>query len=299
MQEFPTLKTVVIPGYEVTYNEKGSSLKLFYESVQFFNFIKKEHGFIDEIIEDHNIDILVSDNRYGLWSKKVKSIIVTHQLYVKAPFGEKLAHNKIEKLIANFDECWIPDVEGKNNLSGDLSHLKPFNHPHQFIGPLSRFSSLRDLRNEKRSNLKIENEYDIIAILSGPEPQRTIFEKMVLEQIEQNNLKAVVVRGLPNKESEVRSQKSEVLVFNHLNTTDFLNYILKSEMVVCRAGYTSIMDLTALNKKAILVPTPGQTEQEYLANYHHKKGNFIAQKQSEFDLKGGLETISFIIKEKS
>ncbi len=294
-QEFPALKTVVVTGYEVSYGEKGSSLKLFYESIQFFNFIKKEHGFIDSIIEEYKIDMIVSDNRYGLWSKKVKSIIITHQLYVKSPLGEKIAHKKIEKLISNFDECWIPDAEGEPNLSGDLSHLKPFNHPHKYIGPLSRFSNnelvtlsiFEGRKNVSRSEQTFE--YDIIAILSGPEPQRTIFEKMVLEQIEKYNLKAVVVLGKPQYSTPTTQHST--LIFNHLPTEDFLKYIAKSKVVVCRAGYSSIMDLAALGKQAILVPTPGQTEQEYLAEYHLKQGNFYTQNQSEFELKVGLDKI--------
>ncbi|MDB4534278.1 glycosyltransferase [Vicingaceae bacterium] len=277
-QEFPELKIIVIPGYEVSYDEKGSYLKLFYESIQFFNFIKKEHDFIDEIIEENTIDLIVSDNRYGLWSKKVKSIIITHQLFVKTPLGEKLAHKKIEKLISNFTECWIPDEEGESNLSGDLSHLKPFGYPHKFIGPLSRFSK-GQLNNPEKF------EYDIIAILSGPEPQRTIFENLVLEQIKINELKAVVVRGLPKEKQELSIDNSKVKIFNHLSTEKFLEYIERSKIVVCRAGYTSIMDLSTLDKKGILVPTPGQTEQEYLAEYHLNKGNFYSQKQGVFDLK--------------
>lgn len=290
-QEFPLLKTVTIPGYEVSYGEKGSSLKLFYESVKFFNFIKEEHTVIDQIIEENNIDLLVSDNRYGLWSNKVKSIIITHQLYIKAPFGEKIAHQKIEKLIANFDECWIPDVEGSSNLSGDLAHSKRFKHPHKFIGPLSRLSSKNDVI------LSGVEEYGVIAILSGPEPQRTVFEELVFKEIKRNNLKAVVVRGLPSSNEQLKIDNEELTVYNHLPTDELLTYIQKSRVVVCRAGYSSIMDLSVLNKKAILVPTPGQTEQEYLAKYHSNQGNFYSQKQSKFDLEKGLiETERFVPK---
>jgi len=270
-QEFPELQTVVIPGYEVNYGEKGSSIKLFYESVKFFNFIKKEKQFIDRIVEDNNIDMIVSDNRYGLYSEKVESIIVTHQLYVKAPIGESVAHKKIEQLLAKFDEVWIPDYEGENNLSGDLAHLKPFNQKHKFIGPLSRF---------EKPEGKPTIEYDVCAIISGPEPQRSIFEELVLEQIEKHHLKAVVVRGLPNDNS-----KEDGLIFNHLPTKQLQDYILKSKTVVCRAGYSSIMDLDSLGKKALLVPTPGQTEQEYLAQYHDSKQQLLVQQQKEFDLK--------------
>lgn len=280
-QEFPKLKTVVIPGYEVTYGEKGSSLKLFYESVKFFKFIKEEHSFIDKIIEENNIDVLVSDNRYGLWSKKIKSILITHQLYVNAALGETIVHQKIEKLIGNFDECWVPDVAGKVNLSGNLSHLHPIKVTHKFIGYLSRFP-VSDL------TIPIKEEYDAIAIISGPEPQRTLFEKLVFKEIERNKLKAIVVRGLPGDHSELKAQNYTAKVFNHLASPLLEEYILKSKVVICRAGYSSIMDLVALRKSALLIPTPGQTEQEYLANYHLNQGNFHSQKQANFDLEKGL-----------
>ena len=275
-QEFPQLKTVGVPGYEIEYGEKGSSIKLFYESVKFYNFIKKEKQFIDAFLVDNKIDMIISDNRYGLYSDKVESIIVTHQLYPKAPIGEKIAHKKIEKLLSNFDEVWIPDYEEENNLSGDLSHLKPFMHLHKFIGPLSRFEKPKE---------QPEMEYDVCAIISGPEPQRTIFEKLILDQIETNNLKAIVVRGFPKENEEFGMKNSELKMFNHLPTKDMQDYILKSKLVVCRSGYSSIMDLAILGKKALLVPTPGQTEQEYLADYHKKGQQLLVQKQSELDLK--------------
>lgn len=288
-QEFPELKTVVIPGYKVTYNEQGSSFKLFCESIRFYNFIKTEHQFVDDIITENSIDIIISDNRYGLWSKKIKSIIITHQLFVKAPLASQVAHKKIGQLIANFDECWVPDTEGTPNLSGDLSHLKTFKFPHRFIGPLSRFSLLQ----EDRNNITTD-EYDVLAILSGPEPQRTVFEKMIIEQLEQNNLKGVVVRGLPNcaPRTAEGSNNDNIKEYNHLSTKEFLTYFQKCKVVVCRAGYSSIMDLSALAKRAILVPTPGQTEQEYLAKYHFEQGNFYSQKQNEFDLLKGIEAVA-------
>ncbi len=284
-QEFPQLKTVVIPGYEVTYGKKENALKLFYESVQFFNFIKKENTFIDAIIEELNIDTIISDNRYGLWSKKVQSIIITHQLYVKAPIGETIAHKKIAQLIGKFDQCWIPDVEGPVNLSGDLSHLKPFKYRHHFIGSLSRFNTKINLKSITPSRAE---EYDVMAIISGPEPQRSIFEKMILEQVQNNKLKAVIVRGLPSVNEELQLEYPGLKIFNHLSTENFIEYIQKSKIVVCRGGYSSIMDLIALRKEAILVPTPGQTEQEYLADHHFKEGNFYTQKQSDFNLAKAL-----------
>ena len=284
-QEFPELKTIVIPGYEVTYDEQGSFFKLFTESLRFNNYIKVEYGLIDSIIEEHNIDLLISDNRYGLWSKKVKSILITHQIFPKVPAGSLIAHKKIEQLISNFDECWIPDVEGTPNLSGDLSHLKSISHNHKFIGPLSRF---------EKTTTEFDVDYDVCAILSGPEPQRTIFEKILIEQLENSNLNAVIVRGLPLENEEIKIKNEELKSFNHLPTKELYQYIQKSKVVVCRAGYSSIMDLAVLGKKALLVATPGQTEQEYLAEYHFEKNSFYTQKQSEFNLQTGLiETESF------
>lgn len=287
-QEFPELSTIIIPGYEITYGEKGSSFKLFCESVRFYNFIKKEHQILKKVLEENNIDVIISDNRYGLWNKKVKSIIITHQLYVKTPFGGYLAHKKIHGLLAKFDDCWIPDIQNQPHLSGDLAHLKPIKFAHRFIGPLSRFSEKELGYNKIDSSLGDENgckeEYDILAIFSGPEPQRTIFEQIILKQLEASDLKAVVVRGLPNADTKIVSSNSNISIFNHLNTSAFFEYFQKSKAVICRAGYSSIMDLVVLKKRAILVPTPGQTEQEYLAKYHFKKGNFYMQNQRDINL---------------
>ena len=280
----------------MTYSDKGNFFQLFGESVRFYLAIKKEHQLIEKIVEENNIDFIISDNRYGLWSKKVKSIIITHQLFVKTPVGSFFANQKIEKLINNFDECWIPDVENEPNLSGDLSHQKNIKFSHRFIGPLSRFSTTERSPKKEGCGGVIE-EYDVIVIISGPEPQRTIFENLILEQLKNSQLKAVVVRGLPNKikgtgdkgqgtkDKEVRKG---INIFNHLKTEELQDFILNSKWVVARSGYSTIMDLVALGKKAILIPTPGQTEQEYLAKYHFEQGNFYTQKQSELDLLKGL-----------
>ncbi len=282
-QEFPNLPTITIPGYEVTYDEKGSFYKLLIEGVKFYQFIKKEHQLLEKIINENNIDVVISDNRYGLWSDKVKSILITHQLFIKAPLGETLVHKKIHGLIEKFDDCWIPDIEGKPNLSGDLAHLTTFKHPHRFIGALSRFLSL----NPKQPNV-IKEDVDVCAILSGPEPQRTIFEKLITKQLVNSRLNAVLVRGLPDSKEELNIENARLKVINHLKTKELHGLIQKSKVIVCRAGYSSIMDLFALSKKAILVPTPGQTEQEYLAKHHQEQGNFCIQTQSAFDLQKGM-----------
>lgn len=306
-QEFPTLTFLELKGYEVEYPKSDSmTLKILLQLPKINTAIKEEHLWLAKIIDKHQIDIVVSDNRYGLWSNKVKSILITHQIFVKAPFGEWMIEQILKRHFDNFDEIWIPDVEGENNLSGDLSHKKSLTDKFKFIGLLSRFSnkivtsSVPPFSGTYREDDNFE--FDFIAILSGPEPQRTIFENIILKQVENSNLKGILVRGLPqntcyselveeDKNTLRQAQcdsNSKLKVFNHLETDEFLHYLQKSRVVISRSGYSTIMDLAALGKKAILVPTPGQTEQEYLAKYHFKKGLFYTQKQSEFDLENIL-----------
>jgi len=281
-QEFSNLTFIDLKGYEVVYPKSGSmALKMLLQLPKINTAIKKEHLWLAKIIDEHQIDLVVSDNRYGLWSKKVKSILITHQIFVKAPIGEWMIEQILKRHFNNFDEIWIPDVDGENNLSGDLSHKKPLLDKFKFIGVLSRFA--------ERKIIDTNTEFDFMAVLSGPEPQRTIFENIILKQVENSNLKGILVRGIPEDNSECKMQNAELKVFNHLETDEFLHYLQKSKVVISRSGYSTIMDLAVSGKKAILVPTPGQTEQEYLADYHFKEGHFYSQIQHEFDLVKAIE----------
>ncbi|MCB9336361.1 MAG: glycosyl transferase family 28 [Flavobacteriales bacterium] len=288
-KEFPQLQFIPLKGYDIEYSEKGSMItKMLLQLPKIKKAIEDEHLWLDQIIDKYSIDMVVSDNRYGLWTKKVESVLMTHQLFIKAPTGEWLLEKIVKKYLNNFDEVWIPDVEDEDNLSGELSHKKTLPLNYRFIGILSRFSTYLQTQNIETE------EYDFIAILSGPEPQRTIFENIILKQLENTDFKGILVRGLPEEKLELKIENSELKVFNHLEIEEFLKCIQKSKVVICRSGYSSLMDLTVLSKKAILVPTPGQTEQEYLAQYLSKKGNFITQKQSEFDLEKGLNELKLL-----
>lgn len=292
--EFPELPFIDLKGYEVAYSKKGWMIsKMMSQLPKIKKAIDQEHLWLNNIIDEHNIDMVVSDNRYGLWNKKVTSILITHQIFMKAPTGEWLIEKLLKKYLDNFDEVWIPDVAGDDNLSGDLSHKKPLPANYKFIGILSRFSNKivtsSVLRNEKTYREVDSFNFDFMAILSGPEPQRTIFENIILQQVSTTNLKGVLVRGLPNSNEKLKIENSEILIFNHLETEEFLNCLHKSKVVISRSGYSTIMDLVVLDKKALLVPTPGQTEQEYLADYHQEKGRFYAQEQKYFDLEKALQ----------
>ena len=287
-KEFPELQYIVFPGYNLNYPEKGSmAFKMFLSApIILFSFIR-EHKILKKIIKKNKIDAVISDNRYGLWNKQIPCIIMTHQILVKTPDNIKLFKKilfKINKFyINNYDELWIPDFEGEINLSGDLSHKYKISKATYFIEPLSRF-------NEYKSKVDISEKpcYDVLVMLSGPEPQRTILEENILKQLKETKLKGVVVRGITEK-SEHYNFTENIKVFSHLESDELINYILRSKIIICRPGYSSIMDLTALGKKAIFIPTPGQTEQEYLAQRFLNKKIFYSVKQKYFNLLNAIE----------
>ncbi|NOU39271.1 MAG: glycosyltransferase [Ferruginibacter sp.] len=256
-------------------------LKILSQIFSIKNKIKKENIWLQNIIDDHNIDIVISDNRFGLHSKKAHCIFITHQLAIKTGFAlsniivQKINYNYINK----YNECWVPDDGGKNNLAGELSH--PQNMPSvlvKYIGILSRF--------KKEEIIK---KYDLLILLSGPEPQRSIFEKILLKQLENLPLKIVLVRGLPNDKKTVILKNVEI--YNHLSSSDLNKIILQSEIIIARSGYTTIMDLATLAAKAIFVPTPGQTEQEYLAGYLFLNKLSISKTQANFNIENALQEI--------
>ncbi|MBL0343366.1 MAG: hypothetical protein IPP71_22395 [Bacteroidetes bacterium] len=175
-REFPALKFVDIPGYQFVYPEKGSmAVSILRQLPNFLISIKNEHAILAELIETHHITHVISDNRYGLYSNKVKSVFITHQIKIKSSrslwFLEPILFHANKKRIEKFDELWIPDEPLPNNLSGTLSDSAGINIPVKHIGILSRFKELTQ---------PIEKVYDVIALLSGPEPQRTILEKNYL-----------------------------------------------------------------------------------------------------------------------
>ena len=279
-QEFPELQFIVFNGYPITYPASGAmTFKMLLSAPKILAGIKEEHRTLDSIIDKHSIDVVISDNRYGCYSKKVKSIFITHQVMIKAPFGEKLLHKLVLNYIGRYNECWVPDVAGNDNLSGDLSHKYPLPANTFFIGGLSRF---------EKQNATSENKYDVMAVISGPEPQRSIFEKMVLEQLEKTDLKALVVCGKTENASGMITKKN-IQIVNHLKADAFRDAALSSAVILSRSGYSTIMDLAALNKKAIFIPTPGQTEQEYLAKLFMKKGIAFFQEQEEFELLAAMK----------
>ena len=187
--------------------------------------------------------------------------------------------------ISKFDECWIPDASGSINLAGELRHGDiPENAV--YIGSLSRFS----MNTEKTSGL-------MLIILSGPEPQRSMLEKILEKQLSVYPGKVCIVRGMPGEKAKP-ADSAKVQWYNHLPAKDLQELMSAAELVICRSGYTTVMDLVKMQKKAILVPTPGQPEQEYLAVYLMQQQLFLSEQQDDLDLQSALQKaaiFSFIL----
>jgi len=168
--------------------------------------------------------------------------------------------------IHRYNECWIPDLAGNENFSGDLSHRYPLPDNAHFIGILSRFQQLK--------NIIPNYTYQTVMVLSGPEPQRTIFEEQLTEKFSKDAAKSLMIQGLPQKK-QTSLQVGSLTKVSHLSTQEMASILTGAKKIIARSGYSTIMDLQTLDclSKAILVPTPGQTEQIYLAELHKKRRN--------------------------
>lgn len=281
-EEFPLLPFLPLKGYRIRYSKKGLAAKLILQIPSILRSIREENNWLKEQIRTHRFEAVISDNRYGLWNENAFSVFITHQLRIKNSLGkpgEDLLQKWNYRLINKFDECWIPDKEGENNLAGALSHPSKLpSIPIKFIGPLSRFKNL---------NIDIETDH-LLVILSGPEPQRTIFENKIIEEIVNYPGTATIVRGLPGERNIIPSTNT-IHFYNHLATDDLNKEMMKAEFIIGRSGYSTIMDIAALQKKSILIPTPGQTEQEYLADHLMKKQTAYSQKQNVFSLQNAIK----------
>jgi uncharacterized protein (TIGR00661 family) len=282
--EFPDLQYLELPGYHPVYPSNGSMVtKMALQVPKFLKVINEEHKRIETIIQQHKVDLLISDNRYGCWSQSIPSVFITHQLNILMPKGfgwlQKVVGHFNNKLIKNFTYCWIPDyAEHERSLSGDLSRHHGSCNNTIYVGPLSRFSRIAAVEP-----MHEEIKFDVTCILSGPEPQRSIFEQILSRQLKDSGLRYFIVSGVFSNEMTASGSVTGVITSGKLRSI-----ILQSATIIARSGYSTIMDLAALGKKAILVPTPGQTEQEYLARRFHHQRFFFTMLQQSFDLQVAL-----------
>jgi len=264
-----------LPGYDIAYskNKRTLALKILIQIPKIFKIIRFENKWVEAAIKKYHFDVVISDNRYGLYTKKAVSVFITHQLKVQAslPVIENLLQRINYRFINRFSECWVPDFKEKLNIAGKLSHPSKLPAiPIKYLGPISRL---------QRPGISDVN-FKWIAIISGPEPQRTILENKIFEFAKNTEEKIIIVRGLPGA-SEQETASPNCTVFNHLNTLEIQAAIQASEFIISRCGYTTVMEILSLQKKSVLIPTPGQTEQEYLALHLSQQHWCYSFKQDE------------------
>lgn len=282
--EFPELPFVQLQGYRIRYGRSGPGLlrNILYQTPKILGTIKKENAWLEEMVIKLQLDGVISDNRYGLHHKDIPCVFMTHQLLIKTPWGkftDQLLQKRNYGYIEKFNACWVPDAAAEGNLAGELSHpfRKPF-VPVIYTGILSRFQYTGSQYQQGH----------ILILISGPEPQRTLFENMLIDQLAVSAVKATVVRGLPGNSQFIPSG-DQVNFYNHLPASQLAAEIQKAEYVIARSGYSSIMDLARMKKKTILVPTPGQTEQEWLAKNLSEKKMAFTVSQKDFSLTRSIE----------
>lgn len=300
-REYPDLTIHKLPAYNIRYPFRSMMLSMAFQMPKILRGAIGEHYWLKKFLKTTAVDVVISDNRFGFYNRKIHSIFMTHQVNILIPvrFFQPIVNVINHFFIKKFDVCWIPDLENTPNLAGELSHghvskrLKI-----KYLGVLSRFkkinvgevSNLADV--ESSSIKKYIKKYKAAFILSGPEPQRSIFEKEIRQQLSEQkdfNEQYLIVRGTDTANNPNVELLRNLEVHNVL-TSDLLNKkMMGSEVIICRSGYSSIMDLVYLQKAAVLIPTPGQTEQEYLADELMQKNQFFSQSQDNFDMQTALK----------
>lgn len=284
-ESFPEMECLYFSGLNIEYSKGAKQgLKLMLQTPKVLFQLIREHRDIRKIVRDYSIDAIVSDNVYGAYHHSVPSIFICHQIAIKLPFSFRYLTGIVKSInlsfIRKFTSCWIPDFPGDNGLAGELSHPSVLPENCAYIGSLSRFEKF-----PQQTNI-VENK--VLILISGPEPQRSLLENLILSGSKNidSGINFVWVRGLFEKQAVVIENS-----YAHLAPEKLAQEILSSEIIICRSGYSSIMDLLALNRTALLIPTPGQTEQEYLAESLASKGYFKMMDQGVFELSEAIRTM--------
>jgi hypothetical protein len=275
--EFPNLKKIDLEPYNISYSKKQSlTLKLLLDFPRIKKVIKKENEQLKHLIKENKIEVVISDNRLGLFNKAIETVYITHQVNIQAGIFSFLANKIHHYYIKKYNRVWIPDYDNnQQSLAGKLSHPSPFKNT-SYIGTLSRLEK----------NASDEFSFDYLFLVSGPEPHRTSFENTLIEIATKTNKKVCLVRGT-HLNLETKLSKN-ITVFDLPNSKILSQLITNSDTILFRSGYSSLMDLHHLNKsKLILIPTPSQPEQIYLAKYWQNKfgaKNIKQSKLKDFEL---------------
>lgn len=280
--EFPHLRSFELPSYRIRYQSANMVWNIGRQLPRILWAVRQEHLETSRLVEQEEIRGILSDNRYGCYSSTANSVMLSHQLHLRMP-GQWLAwpaNRALSIALSRFDTLWVPDVDQEPGLAGALSHGAPVHPDTRYIGILTRME-----------HYEREIEYDVAVVLSGPEPQRSILEQRLLDQAITMPHKFIFVQGQTQTKKHYYVA-DDVEVVSYLTSRDLNDVLMASKVVVCRSGYSSVMDLAGLNKKAVLIPTPGQTEQEYLAKMLAEQALFVTQHQNALDLDAGIRQLT-------
>ncbi len=264
--------------YPSPYTKNGIfAVKLSFMMPSIINAMLKEHKQIIEISKSKNIDLLISDSKYGVFDHDKPSFFIFHQLRYIPPDFLKFLRNKTEKFNYFFRDSFrkfiIPDFPDGKDLTGDLAHNLTY-------FPKDKLAYIGILSDYER--MDVTQDIDYLISLSGREPNRTILEKKIISQIGSLSGKIVLVRGIPEKTQKINIPGVEIVNYAGKGIRDEL--MNRSKFVIARSGYSTIMDIVELGKKGLLIPTPGQTEQEYLSEYLEKRGYFYSVREEKLSL---------------
>lgn len=263
-----------LPGLEIKYSKnKNQLLAIGQSAAKNPSWFLKERKVLKEFLAQNKVDGIISDNRPTAFSKVIPSVYITHQLQVKAGIYGSVASFGHRSFFKNYNQIWVPDFE-ENTLAGDLSKKVSGSNIH-YIGALSDLT----LR-------KTVPKFDLGIILSGPEPQRTILEEILLDELISTDFKIKLIRG--TTEPLQKKIKPDWEIIDLANRKFIQELYNNSTVLIARSGYSTLMDLYTLPKPAILIPTPNQPEQEYLASLPYHQHNFEIQSQAKFNLKDGI-----------
>ena len=296
-EALPSAQFLHLRGYRIRYAKWGFNLPLvlLFQVPQIIYSIIYEYRWLQKAQAQYKFDLIVSDNRFGFYHKSVPSVFITHQLNLQMHF--ELATRLFQKIqyawLKRFTACWIPDIEGAHNLSGILANPK---HkpiiPLWYMGCLSRLIDTPIYNpSDNSSSDNNNNRIVFLGIVSGPEPQRTLLENLLWKAGNNLDIPFIVIAGTPSKDQPnklIKENKNSKL-YAHLAAPELVREIKRAEYIICRGGYTTLMELIPFEKKLIFIPTPGQTEQMYLGKLWEEKNWALCYAQENFKLNIALE----------
>lgn len=279
------VQLLALEGYNISYSpiNKYAQAGLLLQMPRVLQAIKREHQWLQETVKKYEINGIISDNRYGLYHGQVPAVIMTHQLQVLTGMGST-ADNVIRRLhyryLNQFSGTWVVDAVGADSLAGRLAQVKVLPKNAQYMGLLSRFAG-------DGYNYYNEAADTLLVLLSGPEPQRSILSGILWRQLLNYKGKVIFAEGSDNAPTPPEVPV-HITYHKRLTGAALQNALKEAKVVICRSGYSTLMDLAATGKNAILIPTPGQTEQEYLGSKMQETRRHYTMAQDGFDLDAAL-----------